>query len=131
MTDALLARANAALARLALEEALELLTQAIALAPDAKALCNRAYCFEQLHRYEAALADARAANALAPSAKGYLRAARALLCLGRFDECQQELSAAAEERPALASDRQLVALFHDAECGRRPRDIAEVAPVAP
>ena len=117
--DALLERANAALARLALDEALALLTEAIPNCAEpksrVKALCNRAYCFEQLGRFHEALADARAANALTMSAKGCLRAGRALICLDRFAEAAAELNAAAERQPALASDRQLLALLNDAE----------------
>ena len=128
--DALIERANASLARLALDEALSLLTEAITIltepipkqyrldfgpGPLVKALCNRAYCLEQLGRIDEALADAHEANSISPTVKGCLRAGRALICLDRFEEACNELNAAAERQPALATDRQLLTLLNDAE----------------
>ena len=142
MTDreragALLERANAALGRLALDEALLLLSEAIPTRSRCrswKALCNRAYCFEQLGRFKEALADAREANARAPTAKGCLRAGRAPICLDRFEEACNELNAAAERpgagnRPpaahALERRRVAAAAARPTRGPNRPRQIRQ------
>lgn len=80
--------ANKAVVKSDFAAAVALLTEAIALAPEMDALwSNRAFAHSALGQHTNALADARECIARAPrSAKGPLRAGRALVELHRADE---------------------------------------------
>ena len=101
--------ANAATSRFELGRALEYLGEAIGLEPRLAALwANRSHVHELLRDSEAALSDAHECMALAPSwAKGYYRAARALLSLGRYADAVAALATARELEPDDAKLREL------------------------
>ena len=82
--------ANAAIGQFKMEQALEHLDQALALAPlQASLWSNRAFVFESLKQPARALSDAQECLRLEPGMpKGQLRAARALLSLGRAEEAR-------------------------------------------
>ena len=120
--------ANAATSRFELGRALEYLGEAIGLEPRLAALwANRSHVHELLRDSEAALSDAHECMALAPSwAKGYYRAARALLSLGRYADAVAALATARELEPDDAKLREL----HDEATlleRRRRRDEAALA----
>jgi len=89
-------RANAAIGQFKMEQALEHLDQALALAPlQASLWSNRAFVYESLRQPARALSDAQECLRLEPGApKGQLRAARALLSLGRAEEARALLEGA-------------------------------------
>ena len=120
--------ANAATSRFELGRALEYLGEAIGLEPRLAALwANRSHVHELLRDSEAALSDAHECMALAPSwAKGYYRAARRSLSLGRYADAVAALATARELEPDDAKLREL----HDEATlleRRRRRDEAALA----
>jgi len=84
-------RANEAISKSDLPLALVALSQALELSPDDRVLwANRAYVHELRKAPADALADARRAIELDPEfPKGYLRASRALVALGRAEEAYE------------------------------------------
>ena len=100
--------ANAAIGRFDFEEALRLLDDAISLEPEQAALwSNRAYVHESLKQPAKALSDAQHCLKLAPDMpKGQLRAARALMALGRVEEALPMLERAVAQWPQEYSLRQ-------------------------
>ena len=88
--------ANAAIGQFKMEQALEHLDQALALAPlQASLWSNRAFVYESLGHPARALSDAQECLRLEPGMpKGQLRAARALLSLGRAEEARALLEGA-------------------------------------
>lgn len=100
MADELKALANKAVAKADWARAIQHLSEAIALAPsDATCFSNRAFALSSSGRHEEALADARQSMALAPNmSKGYLRAGRALVGLGRREDAIELLEDAADNR---------------------------------
>ena len=96
--------ANAAIGQFKMEQALEHLDQALALAPLRASLwSNRAFVYESLKQPIRALSDAQECLRLEPGMpKGQLRAARALLSLGRAEEARALLEGAqSSQDPAL------------------------------
>lgn len=96
--------ANAAIGQFKMEQALEHLNQALALAPLRASLwSNRAFVYESLKQPARALSDAQECLRLEPGMpKGQLRAARALLSLGRAEEARALLEGAqSSQDPAL------------------------------
>lgn len=81
--------------------AVKSLTEAIGLRPSVKELwSNRAFAWSSLGKHTEALADAQQCIAIAPGfSKGYLRAGRALIALGRCEEAAALLEDAAEKMP--------------------------------
>ena len=109
--------ANAAIGLFNMEQALEYLDQALALAPlQATLWSNRAFVYERLQQPARALSDAQECLRLDPGMpKGQLRAARALLSLGRAKEalallegaqCSQDPSLRQALQDALGSGSQ-------------------------
>ena len=109
--------ANAAIGQFKMEQALEHLDQALALAPlEATLWSNRAFVYECTQQPARALSDAQECLRLEPGMpKGQLRAARALMSLGRAEEarallegseCSQDPSLRNALQEALASDPQ-------------------------
>jgi tetratricopeptide (TPR) repeat protein len=94
-------RANEAIGKSDLQLALSVLSEALALAPDDRALwANRSYVHELRKAPIDALADARRAIELDPGfPKGFLRASRALVALGRPDEAYDLVAGVIEEFP--------------------------------
>ena len=77
------------------------LTEAVGLRPNQKELwSNRAFAWSALGRHEDALKDAQQCMLIAPTfSKGYLRAGRALIALGRYEDAADLLDDAAERMP--------------------------------
>ncbi len=98
-------KANAAIGRGDLAQALSLLSEALAAAPSDRALwANRAYVHELCKEPALALSDAHAAIELDRGfSKGYLRAARALVALGRSDEAYEAVAAVIDRFPQVSS----------------------------
>ena len=103
MSDAesLKAKANACVAKSDFKGAVQHLTEAIGLNPKLKELwTNRAFAWSMLGQHDQALADARHCMVLAPAfSKGYLRAGRALMALGKHNEAVDLLFDASEKMP--------------------------------
>ena len=96
--------ANAAIGQFKMEQALEHLDQALDIAPLRASLwSNRAFVYESLKQPIRALSDAQECLRLEPGMpKGQLRAARALLSLGRAEEARALLEGAqSSQDPAL------------------------------
>jgi len=94
-------KANEAISKNDMELSLSLLNQAIELAPDDRALwANRSYVHEMRKAPEEALRDARRTIEIDPGfPKGFLRASRALIALGRAEEAYELLAGVIEEFP--------------------------------
>lgn len=94
-------RANEAIGKNDLQLALSVLCQALALAPDDRALwANRSYVHELRKAPADALSDARRAIELDPGfPKGFMRASRALVALGRAEEAYALVAGVIEEFP--------------------------------
>ena len=99
--EELKAAANKASAKSDFAAAAQSLTEAIRLAPKQKELySNRAFAFSSLGKHAEALADAKHCMAIAPAfSKGYLRAGRALVSLGRPEEAAELLEDAVDRMP--------------------------------
>ncbi len=99
--EELKAAANQAIAKSEFAAAAQSLTEAISLAPKQKELySNRAFALSALGKHEEALADAKHCIAIAPAfSKGYLRAGRALISMGRCAEAAGLLEDAADRMP--------------------------------
>ena len=95
------AGASKALAKMELDQALAMLTEALTLAPDdVVLLANRAYVHELRRAPEDALADSEVCISRSPGfAKGYLRGGRALLALNRPTEARQPATRLARSPP--------------------------------
>ena len=99
--EELKALANKAVARSQMTAAVGYLTEAIGLRPDMHALwSNRAFALSSLGKHADALSDAKRCIELAPgSSKGYLRAGRALIALGRTADAVDLLEDAVGRHP--------------------------------
>jgi len=99
--DELKTTANKAVVKSDFKAAVENLSEAITLMPKQKELwSNRAFALSALGRHDDALSDARQCMAIAPAfAKGYLRAGRALISLGRHEEAAELLEDASSKMP--------------------------------
>jgi hypothetical protein len=99
--DELKALANRAVAHADFAGAVKHLSEAIELRPNLKELwSNRAFAFSSLGRHADALADAQHCMKIAPGfSKGHLRAGRALISLGRFDDAVDLLEDAVDAMP--------------------------------
>ena len=99
--DDLKALANACVAKSDFSGAVKHLTEAISLRPNGKELwANRAFAWSNLGRHEDALTDAQQCMRLAPTfSKGYLRAGRALVSLGRPGQAADLLEDAYDKMP--------------------------------
>lgn len=99
--EELKAKANHAVAKSDFSGAVQHLTEAISLRPNAKELwSNRAFAWSALGRHDKALEDSQQCIKLAPTfSKGYLRAGRALVALGRYDDAADLLEDAYEKMP--------------------------------
>lgn len=115
--------ANLAIAKSDFAGAARNLTEAISLAPKQKELySNRAFVFSALGKHEEALADAKHCIATSPAfSKGYLRAGRALIGLGRWAEAVGLLEDASDRMP---QDYSLQEALGDAIAG------VDAAPIA-
>ena len=103
MSDAqnLLKLANACVGKSDFAGAVKHLTEAVNIAPDNKDLrANRAFAWSALGRHDEALTDAKHCIAIAPTfSKGYLRAGRALIAVGRIEDAATLLEDATEKMP--------------------------------
>lgn len=114
--------ANLAITKSDFAVAAQNLTEAIALAPKQKELySNRAFVFSALGKHEEALADAKHCIASPTFSKGYLRAGRALIGLGRWAEAVDLLEDASDRMP---QDYSLQEALGDAIAG------VDAAPIA-
>ena len=103
MSDAqsLLQLANKCVGKSDFSGAVKHLTEAVNMAPDNKDLrANRAFAWSALGRHDEALTDAKHCIAVAPTfSKGYLRAGRALIAVGRIEDAAMLLEDATEKMP--------------------------------
>ena len=99
--DELKNQANVCVGKSDFAGAVKHLTEAIGLRPSIKELwSNRAFAWSALGRHDDALQDAQQCIRIAPAfSKGYLRAGRALLALGRNDEAADLLEDALDKMP--------------------------------
>jgi len=99
--------ANAHFAAGRYTQALELYSRAIAIAPSAALLGNRAAAHLKLESYGSAIADADAAERLDPAyVKAKYRRGSALLVLGRLKEAKAEFEKVVAEAPKDAAARE-------------------------
>jgi tetratricopeptide (TPR) repeat protein len=118
--------ANNAVSKSDFAAAVKHLTDAVALRPKAKELwSNRAFAWSALGQHEEALTDATHCISLAPTfSKGYLRAGRALIALGRREEAVTLLEDAAERMP---QDYSLLEALEDALSSSVPAALGSAA----
>jgi tetratricopeptide (TPR) repeat protein len=96
----LVRQANACVSKSDFAGAVKHLTDAIGIADTKEVRANRAFAWTALGRNEEALTDAKHCIAIAPTfSKGYLRAGRALIALGRLKDAATLLEDAAEKMP--------------------------------
>ena len=111
MAKELQQKANMAVAKGDMVGAVRFLTEAISIDAGMDSLfSNRAYAYAGLGRHEDALRDAQTCIDLNPaSSKGYLRAGRALVALGRAKEASLMLDEAVEAHPQVVVPPPLIA----------------------
>ena len=96
----LVRQANACVSKSDFAGAVKRLTDAIGIADTKEVRANRAFAWTALGRNEEALTDAKHCIAIAPTfSKGYLRAGRALIAMGRLEDAATLLEDAAEKMP--------------------------------
>ena len=122
--------ANKAVTKSDFAGAVQHLTEAIGLKPAAKELwSNRAFAYSALSRHEDALQDAQQCIRIAPGfSKGYLRAGRALIALGRHEQAADLLDDAYEKMP---QDYALKEALEDAVAAAERAASGGGAPAAP
>jgi tetratricopeptide (TPR) repeat protein len=128
--SSLMKEANMAVAKGDMTGAVRLLSEAMTLDPKLEALwSNRSFALGALGRHNEALSDARTCIELNPaSSKGYLRAGRALLALGRVSEASQLLESAVEAHPQDYSLREALITCGSSDVG--DSTAASVTPAA-